>query len=40
MFDQAEAMLRALRELWGRVEGTVMMDPGARIVEHVETATL
>jgi hypothetical protein len=34
---QAEAMLAALRTLWSRVEGTVMMNPQARIVEAVET---
>ena len=34
---QAEAMLSALRELWGRVEGQVMTDPQARIVETVES---
>ena len=34
---QAESMLAALRTLWGRVEGTVMMNPQARIVEAVET---
>jgi len=34
--SQAEAMLAALRELWGRVEGKVMMSPQARIVEAVE----
>lgn len=34
---EAEAMLRALRELWGRVQGSVMTDPQARIVETVET---
>lgn len=34
---QAESMLTALRTLWDRVEGTVVMDPQARIVEAVET---
>ncbi len=34
---QAEALLAAMRMVWGRVEGTVMMDPQARIVEAVET---
>jgi hypothetical protein len=38
--DQAEAMLNALRVMWGRVEGTVMTNPQARIVEAVETRTL
>jgi hypothetical protein len=35
-FDtQAEA--EALREVWSRVQGTVVLDPQARIVETVET---
>jgi hypothetical protein len=29
-------MRRAPRELWGRVQGSVMTDPQARIVETVE----
>ena len=32
----AEAMLGKLRELWGRVEGTVMTNPQTRIIEIVE----
>jgi hypothetical protein len=35
--DEAEAMLVALRALWGRVEGEVISDPRARILEAVET---
>ena len=35
--SQAEALLAAMRVVWGRVEGTVMMNPKARIVEAVET---
>ena len=35
--SQAEALLTALRVLWGRVEGQIMMNPQARIVEAVET---
>ena len=35
--SQAEAMLVALRVLWGRVAGTIVMSPQARIVEAVET---
>ncbi len=35
--SQAEALLAAMRVVWGRVEGTVMMNPQARIVEAVET---
>ena len=36
----AEAMLAALRAIWGRVEGTVMANAQARIVEQVEERTL
>lgn len=35
--NQAEAMMDALRELWSRVEGAVMTNPKAQIVEVVET---
>ncbi|MBE7553351.1 MAG: hypothetical protein HS126_19950 [Anaerolineales bacterium] len=35
--NQAEALLAALRVLWNRVEGQVMTNPQARIVEMVET---
>jgi hypothetical protein len=35
--SQAEAVLTALRALWGRVEGTIMMNAQTRIVEVVET---
>lgn len=35
--SEAEAHLATLRVLWGRVEGTVMMNPQVRIVEAVET---
>jgi hypothetical protein len=34
--SDAEALLAGLRQLWARVEGTVMMNPQARIVEMVE----
>jgi hypothetical protein len=34
---QAEAMHAALRELWGRVQGTIIEKPHARIVEVVES---
>ena len=34
---QAEALLAAMRAVWGRVEGTIMMNPQSRIVEVVET---
>jgi hypothetical protein len=35
--NQAEALLAAMRVVWGRVEGTIMTNPKARIVEAVET---
>lgn len=35
--SQAEALLAAMRVVWGRIEGTIMMNPQARIVEAVET---
>jgi hypothetical protein len=35
--SQAEALLAAMRVVWGRVEGTIMMNPQARIVETAET---
>ena len=35
--DNAHSFLGRLRDLWGRVEGTVIMDPRARIVEMVST---
>jgi hypothetical protein len=35
--NQAQALLAAMRAVWSRVEGTIMMDPKARIVEIVET---
>jgi hypothetical protein len=38
--SEAEAMLAALRGLWGRVEGKVMTAPQARIVQLVETREL
>ncbi len=34
---QAEALLAAMRKVWGRIQGTIMSDPRARIVEVVET---
>lgn len=34
--SQAEGLLAAMRVVWGRVEGTIMMSPKARIVEAVE----
>jgi hypothetical protein len=35
--DQAEALLGSMRVIWGRVEGKIMMDPKARVVEAVES---
>jgi ribosomal protein L35AE/L33A len=35
--SEAEALLAQMREVWGRVEGTVMWNPQARIVEVVES---
>ena len=37
--SQAEALLTAMRVVWGRVEGTIMMNPQARIVEVIDTKT-
>ena len=37
--QQAEALLAAMRVVWGRVEGTIMTNPKARIVELAETKT-
>jgi hypothetical protein len=37
--QQAEALLAAMRVVWGRVEGTIMTNPKARIVEIAETKT-
>ncbi len=33
---QAEALLAAMREVWNRVEGTIMTSPRSRIVEVVQ----
>ena len=38
--DQANALLGALKTLWGRVEGTLMSDVRTRILEQVEESTL
>ena len=37
---EAEALLAAMRVVWGRVQGTIMSDPKACIVEAVETIAL
>lgn len=34
---EADALLAAMREVWGRVEGTIMWNPQAHIVEIVES---
>ena len=34
--SDAESFLAAMREVWGRVEGTIIQAPRARIVEAVE----
>jgi len=34
---QAEALLAAMRVVWSRVQGTIMTNPQAHIVETVET---
>ncbi len=34
--SNAEALLAALRNVWERVEGTIIMNPRTRIVEVVE----
>jgi len=36
---QAEALLAAMRSVWSRVQGQVMSDPKARIVEAAEIKT-
>jgi len=35
--SQAEAVLAAMRVVWGRVQGKIMMNPQARIIEMVES---
>ena len=35
--NDAEATLVALRNLWGKVEGTVMVHPQSRILDVVES---
>ncbi|HEX7102768.1 MAG TPA: hypothetical protein VF201_09000 [Nitrolancea sp.] len=37
---EAEALLSAMRAVWSRVQGSVMSDPQARIVEVVESTEL
>jgi hypothetical protein len=38
--SDAEALLAAMRAVWARVEGTIMTNPQAQIVEVIETKTL
>jgi len=35
--NDADALLNAMRAVWSRVEGTIMTNPKAQIVEIVET---
>ena len=35
--SQAEALLAAMRVVWGRVQGKIVMTPQVRIVEVAET---
>ena len=35
--SQAEALLSAMRQVWKNVEGRIMMDPQARIVQVLES---
>ena len=35
--SQAESLLAAMRDVWGRVEGKIMTNPQVRLVEAVET---
>jgi hypothetical protein len=36
--QQAEGLLAAMRTVWSRIQGTIMSNPQARIVNVVETA--
>lgn len=35
--SEAEAFVAAMRKIWNRVEGTIIMSPTARILETIET---
>lgn len=37
---EAEALLAAMRVVWGRVQGSIMMNPQTRIVEVMESKEL
>jgi hypothetical protein len=38
--ERADALLATMRSIWGRVTGTLIADPKARIVESVERVEL
>jgi hypothetical protein len=38
--NEAEGLLAAMHEVWGRVQGTIMENPRVRIVESVESKEL
>jgi len=38
--NEAEGLLAAMREVWRRVQGTIMENPRVRIVEAVESQEL
>ncbi len=38
--EEAEALLAAMRQVWERVQGSVMVNPQARIVEVVESVEM
>lgn len=38
--NEAEGLLAAMREVWRRVQGTIMDNPRVRIVEAVESKEL
>lgn len=35
--SEAEAFVAAMRKVWNRVEGTIIMSPTARVFETIET---
>jgi hypothetical protein len=37
---QAEALLNAMRSVWGQVDGKIVIGPQARIAEIVETVAI
>jgi hypothetical protein len=38
--SEADALLAAMRQVWSRVQGSIMSDPQAYIVEQVESKEL